>query len=194
MGKNLNYALNADVLDRRTSIKAIGEAVWGARKWLTLSLPALLYSCRLDIRENPLVTKFFEEEIFKQGVFENSIKQGFQYNQDMFTSAPTAILKTERGRLDSNLWNCEIKNALTMQKRVPNMQMKAHNKNARVYGADLLYKDHMLGQVYAFDSYLMTTPTVWPKEGNKFSIQTPDMVSAGGGDPNSSSDTAGGDL
>ena len=154
MRKNLDYALKADAIDRRTSIKAIGESIWEAKKWLVISLPMLLYSCKLNIKENPLVTKFFEEDIFEKGVFEKSIKEGFQYNQDRFTSYPTAILKTKRGMLDSNLWNCEIKDALTMQQRVTNMKTDAQEDGAELYGADLIYKGKMLGEFYGFDSYL----------------------------------------
>ena len=107
--------------------------------------------------------------------------QGNEYRQSPCGSNPEAILSFPKGSLDSNLWDCSVLNSEELKTKTLKIQENASQSEEGVGGAYILDdKGKRIGQIYGSDSYLNGNPTIWLKNGNKFSIETPGMKSEGG--------------
>jgi hypothetical protein len=168
MRKNLDYALKKIVPLILAGMMFAGCGTYGKIK-----------------RDDKEVMPYFESGI---------IAPNKEYRQSPCGSNPAAILNFPKSSLDSKLWSCPVLNSEELKTKVSKIQENASQDETDVGGAYVLDdKGNKIGQVYGNDSYLKSNPTVWIKDNNKFSIQTPGMKSSGGSSPSSTgSSTSGG--
>ncbi len=161
MGKNLGYALKKTILLILAGVMFAGCGTYG--------------NIRRDDKE---VIPSFES---------GTMVQGHEYRQSPCGSNPAAILNFPKGSLDSKLWNCPVSNSDELKTKTSKIKENASQDETSVGGAYVLDdKGNIIGRVYGDDSYLKNNPTVYLKDNNKFTIQTPGMKSSGGSNPTGS--------